>query len=121
MVDLELVPAGAASPVHALDRVDRDSVAGLRKGAIVRVEYPLSDPRAARIEGATRTYPGKALTYLLELTFGLAALAMLVVWPAIALLDRIGHRFRNVVVPAYLPPGDARRKRLEEYLRRGPR
>ena len=96
MVDLEFTPEGASEPVHVLDRVDLGSVSQLTKGATVRVFYSVSDPRVARIAAGTRTYAVNALAYFLFLTYGLAALIVLVVWPAIGLAERIGRRFLNL-------------------------
>ncbi len=42
------------------------------------VVYPVSNPRQARIDGGTRTYSQKAMTYILEVTFGAAALVAFV-------------------------------------------
>jgi len=90
MVDLEFTPEGASEPVHVLDRVDLGSVSGLTKDATVRVFYSVSDPRVARMAAGTRTYAVNALVYFLVLTYGLAALIVLVVWPAIGLAEKVG-------------------------------
>lgn len=88
LLDLEFTPEGADAPVHALDRVDDGSVTGLSTGATVPIVYPVSDPRTARIRGASRDYARGAFVYVMTLTCGLGALVLLVVYPLVALLDR---------------------------------
>ena len=56
VVTLEFTPAGARFPVQTADAVDTGSVRGLVEGATVRVHYAPDRPRAARIDGATRTF-----------------------------------------------------------------
>ena len=127
MADLEFTPEGARDSVHALDRVDTGSVPNLGTGGAVRVVYALSDPRSARAVTGTHTYVGRFLKYYLELTYGGAAVVMLVIWPLLRLSDRLFRRFTDVTkrVPAQalpymaqLPPDDPRRQALEAYLRR---
>jgi hypothetical protein len=69
IVQLEFVPQGAVDPVVAVDLVDAGSVPALEKGAAVPISYSASEPRWARIDGATRTYYWKNLR-----SFGLIAL-----------------------------------------------
>ena len=128
MADLEFTPERGHAPVHAVDRVDLNSLPDLREGAKVGVVYSLSNPRFARIDGGTRSYAERALVYLLKITFGIGAMIMLVVIPAMALADRALHRFWDRIsrVPAdqlaqnisRMPAGDPRRKALEKYLGR---
>jgi outer membrane protein OmpA-like peptidoglycan-associated protein len=70
MVDVEFTPVARGESVHALDRVDSGSVAGLREGVSVPVTYPLSDPRAGTMAVGTRQYARRALIYVLGLTYG---------------------------------------------------
>jgi hypothetical protein len=117
MADLAFTPEGANEPIHVLDRVDAGSVPQLKDGAALQVVYPVSDPRAGRIDGGTRTYPEKALTYILGLTYGLSALIVLVVWPIIVLLDRLQVQYLGFRAKLPSSPDDPRWKRVEEYLR----
>ena len=84
------------NPFTFWDRVDLGSVSGLSKDATVRVFYSVSDPRVARIAAGTSTYAVNTLAYFLGLTYGLAALIVLVVWPVIGLAERVGRRFLNL-------------------------
>ncbi len=56
VVTLAFTPSGARWPVRTADAVDSGSVRGLRDGAVVAVRYAPATPRAARIEGARRTF-----------------------------------------------------------------
>jgi hypothetical protein len=127
-VDLAFTPAGAREPVHAFDRVDSGSVAGLRDGAAVPIVYSIADPRVARIAGGTRTYARAAFVFVLEVTYGLGAVAVLFFGVLMA-IERVVRRFvdtsralmsdpevlRRV---AALPPDHVARRALEENLRR---
>jgi hypothetical protein len=55
-VDLRFVPVGGAEPVLAIDEIDIGSVSGLVKGSVVRVVYPVADPKLALITGATHRF-----------------------------------------------------------------
>jgi len=55
-VDLAFVPEGAGKPVLAVDEIDIGSVAGLAKGSLVKVVYPLANPKLALITGATHRF-----------------------------------------------------------------
>jgi hypothetical protein len=125
MADLEFTPVGWTESVHALDRLDVDSVPGLREGSTVRLVYSGGDPRLAHIDSGTRTYAENALTYLLELDFGAAAVVLFLVLPILVLADRLLTRLGaaipspNAVLQRFseMPPDDPRRKRMEEILR----
>jgi hypothetical protein len=127
MADIEFTPQGERESIHILDRVDLDSVPGMRDGSEVRISYAASDPARARIDGGTRTYPERAFTYILGWTFAFGAVGAFVVMPVIFLLDRIRSRFLGMVqsIPLddiarkapMLPPDDPRRKALEALLR----
>jgi hypothetical protein len=56
VVELDLVPRSFAASVIAIDDIDTTSAHGLAVGRTVRVHYAPSDPRTARIDGATRTF-----------------------------------------------------------------
>lgn len=127
MADLEFTPPGWGEPIHVLDRVDPHSVPGLRQDGTVRVEYPIADPRAARIVGATRTYADAALLYILGVTYGGAAILAFVVFPLLGALERrlrASPLFGPIFNPgeaakgiAGLDADDPRRKALEAFLR----
>ena len=55
-VDLAFVPEGAGERVLAVDEIDIGSVPGLAKGSLVKVVYPVADPRLALITGATHRF-----------------------------------------------------------------
>jgi hypothetical protein len=56
VVQLELTPRSRAGSVIATDAIDTASARGLAVGRTVPVHYAPSDPRIARIDGATRTF-----------------------------------------------------------------
>jgi hypothetical protein len=127
LVDLEFTPAGANAPIHAIDRIDLNSLPELRDGATVRVFYKTSNPRSARIDAGTRTYAEKALVYLLKLTFGIGILITVVVIPAMSLADRTLERFWGRITrfspdqiaqiaqnTSHFPADDPRRKAMEK-------
>jgi hypothetical protein len=129
MVDLEFTPEGATEAVHALDGVDVGTVAGLERGSMVRVTYPVSDPRAGRMIGGTRTYARRALVHVLTVAYVPAGIVVLVLLPVMGF---VGKRVRaSPVFGALAATGDAvrqisslsaddpRRQALEETLRRG--
>jgi hypothetical protein len=80
LADLEFVPVGAAHPIHILDMVDANSVPGLAPGAQVPIAYSAVDSRQAQIDGATRSWHGRAFWRLLQLTYGIGALVTLGGW-----------------------------------------
>jgi hypothetical protein len=101
MLDLEFTPEGASEPIHVLDRIDLNSVPGLREGTKVPIYYSSPDPSLARIAGGTREFARHALIYLLALTYGTALVLAFLVFPAIGRLDKfIGPaRIRTHVAP----------------------
>jgi hypothetical protein len=122
MVDLEFTPQGASQPVHALDRVDLGTVPGMSVGTTVPVSYSSHNPRLARIEGGTHTYPDRAVAYIAKLTF-LGSAPVIVVLLLHHMLARIFSRFgfmtlvRSARVAqqiSALPAADPRRKALEK-------
>jgi hypothetical protein len=127
MVDLQFVPQGAKNPVHVLDRVDTGTVSGLTAGAHVRIIYPETEPRAARIAGGTRRFARDALLHILEVTYGIGAALAFLLFP---LLNAVGGRIRRSPIlsrasdagtdrrhPGVPPEDDPRRKALEAFLR----
>lgn len=81
MVDLEFTPERATEPIHVLDRVDMNSVAGLREGSIVPIQYSAVDADSARIVGASRNYAWQAIIYLFCLVHGTGVLIAFVFIP----------------------------------------
>lgn len=81
MVDLEFTPDGASEPIHVLDRIDLNSVPGLREGSSVSVQYSALEPDSARILGASRNYARQAITYLLCLVYGAGGVIAFAVMP----------------------------------------
>ncbi len=55
-VDLAFVPEGAKERVLAVDEIDIASVPGLAKGSLVKVVYPVANPRLALITGASHRF-----------------------------------------------------------------
>jgi hypothetical protein len=128
MVDLELAPEGFAQPVHAVDRVDPGSVAGLELDAEVKVVYATANPRAAQIDGATRTYPQRNLWSLLMETYAGGLGISVLMWAVGGAWSKIGAAFRNIESRAQrmgvdaegmaqLPGNDPRRTVLESFGR----
>jgi len=133
MVDLEFTPVGATEPIHFLDRLDLNSVPGLREGVAVPIQYSSSDPNLARIIGGTRNYAHQGMTYLLLFTYGAAGVVAFVFFPVahgIAKLFRSSPVLRGITDPSVamarrseinkwsrLPEDDPRRKWLEAFLR----
>ena len=82
MVELVFTPEGASEPIHVLDRIDMNSVAGLRDGSSVPIQYSAIDPDSTRIVGASRNYARQATTYLFCLVYGTGAVVTFVFIPA---------------------------------------
>lgn len=78
-VEFDLAAPGR-SAIRRLDRIDSGSMAGLRVGAQVAVEYPIGQPSRARLAGATREWSRAALIYMLKLTWGIGCGVMLLLW-----------------------------------------
>jgi hypothetical protein len=127
MADLEFTPEGATEPIHVLDRVDLDSVPGLREGARVQIYYSSADARLARIAGGTRNYAQQALIYLLGFAYGIGAALAFVVFPAIHIVKKlvrsssifgplISH-YQTMQQLSSLPADDPRRKAWDAFMR----
>lgn len=132
MVDLEFTPEGASESIHVVDRVDRNSVRGLREDAAVPVEYSAIDPDSARIAGATRKYGQQNATYLLVLAYSVGALITFVFLPIKRVAGKLFRssqavrvfmdpgaamtRINQVTRWSQLPEDDPRRKRLESLF-----
>lgn len=68
--------------LHLLDRVDSESVAGLRAGAHVAVGYPPGAPARARLTNATRDWAHAAFFYIVASTWLVAGGIIVLVWLA---------------------------------------
>jgi hypothetical protein len=88
LVQLAFVPPSVGDTVVAMDAIDSGSASALTPGTRVSITYSLRDPRAARMDGAPRTF---ARTNLVGLwTVGLAVFA------AIGLLLLGGRSWRRI-------------------------
>jgi hypothetical protein len=127
MADLEFTPEAANEPIHVLDRVDLNSVPGLREGAKVPIYYSSADPSRARIAGGTRNYARQALIYLVGFAYGIGAVLAFVVFPAIHVVERlvrsssifgpvISH-YQTMQQLSSLPDDDPRRKAWDAFRR----
>jgi hypothetical protein len=56
LVQLAFVPQSVGDTVVAMDAIDDGSVPGLAPGASVAITYSMTHPRAARVDGARRTF-----------------------------------------------------------------
>jgi hypothetical protein len=129
MLDLEFTPEGASEPIHVLDRIDSDSVPGLREGAKVPIYYNAIDPGSARVAAGTRNYARQAAVYLLGLTYCLAAIMTILVFPIVHFVEKfvrsspifggISNSGALVQQWRHLPEDDPRRKAFEQALRQG--
>jgi hypothetical protein len=127
MLDLEYTPAGAAEPIHAMDRIDLNSLPGLSEGASVRIQYSAAEPGAARVLGGTREYPLKTMDYMMALTFGFGAALTLGFGLILFIEGKVrGWYTRLLTRPlpddainrvSALPPDDPRRIAVNAFLR----
>jgi len=76
VVQLRLVPEGAADSVLAVDEVDAGSVPSLAPGAVVRVRYPPAAPREAMLVEAARTFRQRNRFHLLFLVLGVGGIGI---------------------------------------------
>jgi hypothetical protein len=56
VVGVAFIPEGRTEPVLAVDLIDAESVAGLKVGSAVGVEYEAAEPRTAYVRGARREF-----------------------------------------------------------------
>jgi hypothetical protein len=61
VVGVEFLPAGRTEPVLGVDLIDAGSIAGLKQGTTVGVDYEGGSPRTVHIQNATRSFPGRNL------------------------------------------------------------
>jgi len=133
MVELEFTPEGTSEPIRALDRIDLNSVAQLREGSLVRIQYSVLEPDSVRIVGASRKYPRQAVSYLFCLMYGAGGVIVFVFIPlanGVKKLFRLSPVLRAFVDPnaaiarlgqtnnwSRLPKDDPRRGQIEQFLR----
>jgi hypothetical protein len=75
IVQLKFVPKGMDGPVIAVDKIDLNSVANLHEGQTVNITYDAANPRVARVEGGTRSFPRSAFFLVLLIALILTAIA----------------------------------------------
>ena len=73
IVELKFVPHGMDAPVVAIDKIDQDSISGLKPGENVPIAYDAGNPRIARLQDGTRKFPAQAW---IEVALCCAALAI---------------------------------------------
>ncbi|GEM_PF-4696848 len=128
IIDLEFTPDSASDSIHTLDRVDLNSVAGLREGGTTQIVYSSADPDIARIVGGTRNYPLLNLEYLLGLTYGTGCILAFLVLPGTMFVDKFLNSLRKALTSASpddslrvisrFPADDLRRAAIEKVLLR---
>lgn len=79
IVALEFTPAGRTDPVVGIDAIDANSIPDLRKQQTVDIEYDLTNPRIARLQGGTRDFPGQAKRQVL-IAFGVIIALLLAIF-----------------------------------------
>jgi hypothetical protein len=109
IVELQFVPEGRTEPVLGVDEIDSGSVPGLVKGAAVEIEYQASNPRIARINGGSRTFPRKA--YLALAQEGGEYFALLAILAGIAYFYRTAGKQFLTGVGAVIEEALQRRRR----------
>jgi hypothetical protein len=126
MVDLEFKPDAASESMHVLDRIDLNSVSGLREGGTTQIAYSSANPEIVRIAGGTRKYPRVNSVYLLGLTYGIGGILAFVVLPGMMLADKFFYYVRKTLpfaskeeslgLISRLPAGDPRRVAIEKTM-----
>ena len=96
LLDLQFKPEGKVAPFHAVDRIDISGLPGLQKGTFVEVIYSLSDPHAAQVAGASRTFSHAIFTYIAFLTFCSTAVITFVAIPVLGLVKSM---WRKLALP----------------------
>jgi len=133
MVEVEFTPEGTSEPIHAIDRIDLNSMTQLRDGSSVRIQYSALEPDSVRIVGASRNYARQAVTYLFCLVYGAGGVIAFVLIPlanAVRKIFRMSPVWRAFVDPSaaitrlaqtsswsQLPKDYPRREQMEQFLR----
>ena len=79
IVELEFVPHGMDTPVVAIDKIDQDSVSGLKAGQHVSIAYDAGKPRVARLREGTRQFASQAWIEVILCCVALAIVGALLV------------------------------------------
>src|SRR5262245_15637573 len=114
VVGIEFVPAGRTEPVVAADLIDAGTVPGLKRDAVLAVDYEAASPRTAHLRAATRDFPSRNLRGML--TGAILAVAILAGFLAIARwLGRAWKRLppsleQGVRSPPTIPPSSTSRR-----------
>jgi len=77
VVRLKFVPQGMDTAVTAIDKVDEDSVPGLKEGQSASIVYDATNPRIARLREGTRFFPRQARMIVILCCAAFAVLALL--------------------------------------------
>jgi hypothetical protein len=72
-VDFEFLPEETTEPIHVLDRIDLNSVANIREGASVPIQYSVTNPDLAQITGTKHTYIWRTTAYLSLIAYCIGA------------------------------------------------
>jgi hypothetical protein len=94
IVQFKFVPQGMDMAVTAIDKVDEDSVPGLKEGQSAAIAYDAAHPRVARLQGGTRSFPGQARMIVLLGCVACAVLAGLA-WGVSRFFRRARRNFRS--------------------------
>jgi hypothetical protein len=77
IVRLKFVPEGMDTAVTAIDKIDEDSVPGLKEGQSAAIVYDATNPRIARLQVGTRSFPRQARVIVILCCIAFAVLAVL--------------------------------------------
>jgi hypothetical protein len=94
IVQLKYVPQGMDTVVTAIDKVDEDSVPGLKDGQSAAIVYDAAHPRVARLQGGTRSFPGQARVIVL-LCCGACIALFAIAWGVRRLFGKARRNFRS--------------------------
>lgn len=89
IVSLSYLPRGMDTAVTAIDKIDEESVPGLKEGKNAAIAYDAAHPRVASLLGATRSFPGQAWMIVI-----LCCAAFAVLFALAWLVDRPFRRAR---------------------------
>lgn len=77
IVRLKFVPEGMDTGVTAIDKVDEDSVPGLKEGQSAAIVYDAANPRVARLRDGTRSFPRQARMIVMLCCIAFTVLSLL--------------------------------------------
>lgn len=87
IVSLKYIPQGMDTAVTAIDKIDEESVPGLKEGQNAAIVYDAAHPRIASLLGATRSFPARAWMIVILCCAAFAVVA--------ALARLVGRPFRK--------------------------